>query len=64
TLDYRLYRVEFEDSQTADLQPINPSQDVETVRTGFGAYEKVLYNGQLYIRQGDNWYTISGIKIK
>ena len=64
TLDYRLYRVEFEDSQTADLQPINPSQDVETVRTNCGAYEKVLYNGQLYIRQGDNWYTISGIKIK
>ena len=64
TLDYRLYRVEFEDSQTADLQPINPSQDVETVRTNCGTYEKVLYNGQLYIRQGDNWYTISGIKIK
>ena len=64
TLDYMLYRIEFADSQTADLQPIDPSQDIETVRTQQGGYEKVLYNGQLYIRQGDNWYTISGIKIK
>ena len=59
-----LYRIEFADSQTADLQPIDPSQDIETVRTQQGGYEKVLYNGQLFIRQGDNWYTISGIKIK
>ncbi len=62
TLAHTIYRVEFEDSKTDDLKPLNPSESIEEVRTQGGAYEKVLYNGQLFIRRGNEWYTVSGLK--
>ena len=61
---YTMYRVEFNDSQTADLKPIDSSEDIPNVQTTQAPqFEKVLYNGQIYIRRGNIWYTISGIKI-
>jgi len=64
TLAYNIYRVEFEDSRTDDLKPINPSEEIESVQPQSGVYEKVLYNGQLFIRRGNEWYTVSGFKCK
>ena len=49
-----MYRVEFSDSQTADLMPVNPSEDIPVILpTQAPQFEKVLYNGQIYIRRGD-----------
>lgn len=59
---YQVYRVEFSDSQTGDLDPLN--QGVENVLLNTSNSEKVLLNGQLFIRRGDVWYNTTGIRIK
>ena len=60
--DYRLYRVEFTDSQTSDLDPLN--QGVENLLHNTISSEKVLLNGQLFIRRGDIWFNAAGIRVK
>ena len=60
--DYRLYRVEFSDSQTGDLDPLN--QGVENLLLNTISSEKVLLNGQLFIRRGDIWFNAAGIRVK
>lgn len=60
--DYRLYRVEFSDSQTDDLDPLN--QGVENLLHNTISSEKVLLNGQLFIRRGDVWFNAAGIRVK
>ena len=60
--DYRLYRVEFSDSQTDDLDPLN--QGVENLLHKTISSEKVLLNGQLFIRRGDVWFNAAGIRVK
>jgi hypothetical protein len=60
--DYRLYRVEFSDSQTDDLDPLN--QGVENLLLNTISSEKVLLNGQLFIRRGDVWFNAAGIRVK
>ncbi len=60
--DYRLYRVEFRDSQTDDLDPLN--QGVENLLHNTISSEKVLINGQLFIRSNDAWYNATGIRVK
>ena len=60
--DYRLYRVEFTDSQTSDLDPLN--QGVENLLLNTISSEKVLLNGQLFIRRGDIWFNAAGIRVK
>lgn len=60
--DYRLYRVEFSDSQTSDLDPLN--QGVENLMLNTISSEKVLLNGQLFIRRGDVWFNAAGIRVK
>ena len=60
--DYRLYRVEFRNSQTGDLAPID--QSVENTATREARFEKVLINGQLFIRSNDAWYNAAGLLVK
>lgn len=60
--DYRLYRIEFSDSQTSDLDPLN--QGVENLLLNTISSEKVLLNGQLFIRRGDVWFNAAGIRVK
>lgn len=60
--DYRLYRVEFSNSQTDDLDPLN--QGVENLLHNTISSEKVLLNGQLFIRRGDVWFNATGIRVK
>ncbi len=59
---YKLYRVEFTDSQTGDLDPID--QGVENLLLNTISSEKVLLNGQLFIRRGDIWFNAAGIRVK
>lgn len=59
---YKLYRVEFSNSQTDDLDPLN--QGVENLLHNTISSEKVLLNGQLFIRRGDVWFNAAGIRVK
>lgn len=59
---YKLYRVEFSNSQTGDLDPID--QGVENLLLDTISSEKVLLNGQLFIRRGDVWFNAAGIRVK
>ena len=59
---YKLYRVEFADSQTGDLDPIE--QGLENLLLNTISSEKVLLNGQLFIRRGDVWFNAAGIRVK
>lgn len=59
---YKLYRIEFTDSQTGDLDPID--QGVENLMLNTISSEKVLLNGQLFIRRGDVWFNAAGIRVK
>ena len=61
TGDYRLYRVEFADSQVADLNPMN--QAVDEILSEQVQSTKVLRNGRLYIRRGDAIFDITGRKV-
>ena len=61
---YSLYRIDFADSQTDDLTPFFPEEGVEKVQGRTERFEKVLLNGQIYIRRGDVWYNINGARIR
>ena len=61
---YNLYRVDFTDSNTEDILPFNPSEGVENIFSDKARAEKVLINGQLYLRRGDVWYNVSGVRVK
>lgn len=59
---YQLYRVEFTDSQTEDLGPIE--QGLEFIQKSENKAQKVLLNGQLFIRRGDAWFNAAGVRVK
>ena len=59
---YKLYRIEFSDSQTGDFDPI--VQSVENTLVREARFEKVLINGQLFIRSNDAWYNVFGVRAK
>ncbi len=59
---YQLYRVEFTDSQTEDLGPIE--QGLELIQKSENKAQKVLLNGQLFIRRGDAWFNAAGVRVK
>lgn len=59
---YKLYRVEFADSQSGDLDPIE--QGLENILQTEGKTQKVLLDGQLFIRYGDVWFNTAGIRVK
>ncbi len=60
---YNLYRVEFNDSMTDDLKPIDIAESVMDIPTAEKG-EKLLIDGTLYIRRGDVWYNIMGTRVK
>jgi len=60
TGDYTLYRVDFEDSQTDDLDPVDGIMDVLSEQEE----GKMLVGGHLYIRRGGVWYNVMGLRIK
>ena len=59
---YQLYRIDFTDSQTSDLDPI--VEGMENIKQTAEQAQKILYNGQLFIRRGDVWFNVSGIRVK
>ena len=62
TGDYRLYRVEFANSQAGDLNPLN--QAVDEVLSEQVQSTKVLRNGRLYIRRQDGvLFDLTGRKV-
>jgi len=58
---YNLYRVDFSDSQTED---IDPKEGIFTPNMDAKRFEKVIINGQLILRSADAWYDILGNRIK
>jgi len=58
---YNLYRVDFSDSQTED---IDPKEGIFTPNTDAKRFEKVIINGQLILRSADAWYDILGNRVK
>ena len=58
---YNLYRVEFADSDTSDL---NPKEAIDFVNGQNASFEKVIINGRLFIRSNDAMYDILGKRIK
>ena len=61
TGEYEIYRIDFADSETDDLDPIDSA--VENVKDNEGRFEKVIINGQLFIRKGDILYNATGIRL-
>lgn len=59
---YQLYRVEFADSKTEDLGPID--QAIEQVVFDNTKAQKILLNGQLFIRLGDAWFNAAGVRVQ
>lgn len=60
---YTIYRVEFTDSDTDDLNPLEP-EGLERVYTDETEVEKVFVNGRLLIRRGNDWYSVTGVRVK
>lgn len=64
---YNLYRVDFTDTDAegTSTDPKEPEhQGIENVYSGNARFEKVLINGQLFIRSADAWYNASGVRVK
>ena len=64
---YNLYRVDFTDTDAegTSLDPKVPDpQGIHEVATREARFEKALINGQLYLRRGDVWYNVSGVRVK
>lgn len=64
---YNVYRVDFTDTDAegTSTDPKEPEhQGIEDVYSGQARFEKVLINGQLFIRSADAWYNASGVRVK
>ncbi|MCR5050104.1 MAG: calycin-like domain-containing protein [Paludibacteraceae bacterium] len=62
---YNLYRVDFADSETSELDPIvDPTEGIINTKSGNTQCTKFFYNGKLYIRRGNALYNVSGIRIQ
>ena len=64
---YNLYRVDFTDTNAegTSTDPKEPEhQGIENVYSGNARFEKVLINGQLFIRSADAWYNAAGVRVK
>ncbi|MBR1878818.1 MAG: PCMD domain-containing protein [Paludibacteraceae bacterium] len=59
--EYNLYRVNFTDSDTKD---IDQTEGFENIRFGETRFEKVLIDGQLYIRSNDAWFNAAGVRVR
>lgn len=63
SLSYSLYRVEFSDSGTDDLNPIS-TEGIDNATIPPARFEKVLLDGQLYIRCKERWYNALGARVR
>lgn len=64
---YNVYRIDFTDTNAegTSLDPKEPEiQGIEETITHEARFEKVLINGQLFIRSNDAWYNASGVRVK
>ena len=62
---YNIYRVEFADSRTEDINPISGTEDLETLTVQPMSCRKQLYNGQIIIIHEDGTvFDILGRKIR
>lgn len=64
---YNVYRIDFTDTDAegTSLDPKEPEvQGIEETITREARFEKVLINGQLFIRSNDAWYNASGVRVK
>ena len=62
---YNIYRVEFADSRTEDINPISGTEDLETLTVQPMSCRKQLYNGQIIIiREDGTVFDILGRKIR
>lgn len=59
---YNLYRIDFADSQTSDLAPIEDA--VPSITIGTMPFEKMIVNGRLIIRRGNECYTADGVRVQ
>ncbi len=63
SLSFSLYRVEFSDSETEELNPIF-TESLEETELRSSRFEKILHNGTLFIRCGNLWYNTSGVRVR
>lgn len=56
TGEYNIYRVNFADT--------GEQSGVEEVLSNGASFQKVIIDGQLYIRNGENWYTVMGNSVR
>ncbi len=56
TGEYNIYRVNFADT--------GEQSGVEEVLSNGASFQKVIIDGQLYIRNGENWYTVMGNRVR
>lgn len=64
---YTVYRIDYTDTNAdgTSLDPKVPEeQGVEEIITHEARFEKVLINGQLFIRRGEVWFNAAGIRVK
>ena len=64
---YTVYRIDYTDTNAdgTSLDPKVPEeQGIEEIITHEARFEKVLINGQLFIRSNDAWYNASGVRVK
>ena len=64
---YNVYRIDFTDTDAegTSIDPKEPEvQGIEETITREARFEKVLINGQLFIRSNDAWYNASGVRVK
>ena len=59
---YQLYRIEFNNSETGDLDPIDEA--IDHVVFDNTKAQKVMLNGQLFIRHGDVWFNAAGVRVQ
>lgn len=59
---YNLYRIDFADSQTSDLAPIEDG--VQQIVAGTMQVEKMMINGRLIIRRGNEYFTADGVRVQ
>ena len=62
---YNIYRVDFTDSDAEGLGPKEGQQTgIETITIGNASFEKVLIEGQFFIRRNDALYNASGVRVR
>lgn len=61
---YNVYRIDFTDTDAEGTSLDPKEQGIEETITHEARFEKVLINGQLFIRSNDAWYNASGVRVK